>query len=205
MSSTEHWEKFSNLDYYSTWTWRSFFLPDHVGCLEGLSERPEELIVAHFVLKQCLFSAARWRTHSCRLFNLYWRWKWQFCNSDVPYYQRSVNLSSWLVIVGGTSVRYARRDFSLGSSVFSSSPELTFLHCTLHLSSPSFREHSLTFCYGCIAVLGDELLYFAVPWCTVVHCYCPMMYCIEVLSNIVFWCIASHCIVGWRIAFNIAL
>ena len=83
------------------------------------------------------------------------------------------------------------------SIFFLTSPELTFLHCTLHLSSPSFREHSLTFCYGCIAVLGDELLYFAVPWCTVVHCYCPMMYCIEVLSNIVFWCIALHCIVGW--------
>ena len=68
------------------------------------------------------------------------------------------------------------------SIFFLTSPELTFLHCTLHLSSPSFREHSLTFCYGCIAVLGDELLYFAVPRCTVVHCYCPMMYCIEVLT-----------------------
>ena len=120
-----------------------FFPPDDVGCLEGLSKGPEELVVAQFVLKQCLFSAARWRTHSCRLFNVYWYRKWQFCNSYVAWWQRSVNLSSWLVIVGGTSVRYARRDFSLGSSVFSSSPELTFLRCTLHLSSPSYIVHRI--------------------------------------------------------------
>ena len=120
-----------------------FSPPDDVGCLEGLSKRPEELVVAQFVLKQCLFSAARWRTHSCRLFNVYWYRKWQFCNSYVAWWQRSVSLSSWLVIVGGTSVRYARRDFSLGSSVFSSSPELTFLRCTLHLSSPSYIVHRI--------------------------------------------------------------
>ena len=50
-------------------------------------------------------------------------------------------------------------------------------------------------------------LYFAVPWCTVVHCYCPMMSCIEVLGSIVFWRIAlpcnTSCMVGWCITFNI--
>ena len=87
--------------------------------------------------------------------------------------------------------------------------ELTFLHCTLHLSSPSFIVYcnwahlptlyiafELTFLPRALSVFLLQLycslrwsivLYFAVPWCTVVQCYCPMMSCIEVLGNIVFW------------------
>ena len=107
--------------------------------------------------------------------------------------------------------------------------ELTFLHCTLHLSSPSFIVYctwahlptlyiafELTFLPRALSVFLLQLycslrwsivLYFAVPWCTVVHCYCPMMSCIGVLGSILFWRIAlpcnTSCMVGWCITFNI--
>ena len=107
--------------------------------------------------------------------------------------------------------------------------ELTFLHCTSHLRSPSYIIHciwahlptlyialELTFLPRALSIFLLRLycslrwsiaLYFAVPWCTVVHCYCPMMSCIEVLGSIVFWRIAlpcnTSCMVGWCITFNI--
>ena len=107
--------------------------------------------------------------------------------------------------------------------------ELTFLHCTSHLRSPSYLIHciwahlptlyialELTFLPRALSIFLLRLycslrwsiaLYFAVPWCTVVHCYCPMMSCIGVLGSILFWRIAlpcnTSCMVGWCITFNI--